>query len=61
MFLSCKDANGDKWEIYLERDGWRWSRKASNGRLVGASPQAYADRYSCIENARRNGMQAVPT
>ena len=41
---SCTDRNGDKWEIYQGGDGWRWRRTASNGRIVGASTEAYVNR-----------------
>ncbi|TIR26599.1 MAG: DUF1508 domain-containing protein [Mesorhizobium sp.] len=58
---SCKDRNGDTWEIYQASDGWRWRRTASNGRIVGASSQGYNNRADCIDNARRNGMSCNPT
>ena len=58
---SCKDANGDTWEIYSSAGGWRWKRTASNGRIVGASTEAYSNRSDCIENARRNGMTCIPS
>lgn len=57
---SCKDANGDTWEIYSGADGWRWRRTASNGRIVGASQQGYSNRSDCIDNARRAGMSCNP-
>ena len=57
---SCKDKNGDTWEIYLANDGWRWRRTASNGRIVGASSQGYSNRQDCIDNAQRNGMTCSP-
>ncbi|WP_342971806.1 DUF1508 domain-containing protein [Henriciella sp. AS95] len=57
---SCTDSNGDKWEIYKSSDGWRWRRTASNGRIVGASTEAYANKSDCIDNAKRNGMKCTP-
>ncbi len=54
----------DKWEIYkslrLKENGyliaeWRWTRKASNGRIVGASCEGYRKKSTCIKNAVRNG------
>lgn len=46
----------DKWEIYQDGQGqWRWRRTASNGRIVGASTQGYANRSDCEANAKRNG------
>lgn len=45
----------DKWEIYQSSSGWRWKRVAPNGRIVGASTEAYANRSDCVANARRNG------
>lgn len=57
---SCTDANGDKWEIYEGAGGWRWRRTASNGRIVGASTEAYVNKSDCIDNARRNGMTCTP-
>lgn len=56
---SCKDTNGDTWEIY-QSGGWRWQRTASNGRIVGASTEAYVNRSDCIANAQRNGMKCNP-
>lgn len=57
---SCKDRNGDLWEIYQAADGWRWRRTAPNGRIVGASSQGYTNRSDCIDNAKRNGMTCTP-
>ncbi|KQS73132.1 hypothetical protein ASG39_04270 [Rhizobium sp. Leaf371] len=55
----CKDANGDKWEIYSS-NGWRWRRTASNGRIVGTSSESYVNRSDCVANAQRNGMKCTP-
>lgn len=46
----------DKVELYKDKnDKWRWKRIASNGEVVGASTQGYANKSYCKENARRNG------
>ncbi len=58
---SCKDKNGDTWEIYQGADGWRWRRTASNGRIVGASTQGYSNKSDCVDNAIRNGMTCTPS
>lgn len=48
--------DSDKWEFYQDgQQQWRWRRTASNGRIVGASSQGYANKSDCVENARRNG------
>ncbi len=48
--------NNDIWEFYKDNEGqWRWRRTASNGRIVGASSQGYANKSDCIANAKRNG------
>lgn len=44
----------DKIEIYQDKKGeWRWRRKASNGKIVGASSEGYSDKKACEENANR--------
>lgn len=46
----------DKWTIYQDDKGeWRWTRTASNGRIVGASTEGYTSRINCLQNAQRNG------
>lgn len=48
----------DKWEIYQDRKGdWRWTRTASNGRIVGSSTEGYTTRYNCLQNAKRHGYK----
>jgi uncharacterized protein YegP (UPF0339 family) len=48
--------NSDTWEFYKDSSGeWRWTRRAANGRIVGASSQGYQNREDCVANARRNG------
>lgn len=58
---SCKESNGDIWEIYQDGSQWRWRKKAANGRIIGASTESYVNRNDCIANARRNGMTCTPT
>jgi uncharacterized protein YegP (UPF0339 family) len=57
---SCKEKNGDTWDIYQGPDGWRWRRTASNGVIVGAATQGYSNRSDCIANAQRSGMTCTP-
>jgi uncharacterized protein YegP (UPF0339 family) len=57
---SCRDANGDLWEIYPSAGQWRWRRTARNGVIVGASTESYVNKSDCIANARRNGMACDP-
>lgn len=46
--------NNDKLEFYQDKRGeWRWRRKASNGKIVGASSEGYSDKKACEENANR--------
>ena len=57
MSESCKDSIGHTWEIYKDKaDEWRWRRTASNGNIVGASTEGYANKKDCIANARLPGM-----
>jgi len=58
--LSCRDPNGDLWEIHSSDGQWRWRRRARNGDIVGASTEPYVNRADCIANARRNGMGCDP-
>jgi uncharacterized protein YegP (UPF0339 family) len=60
IMASCKDRDGDTWEIYYGSDGWRWRRAASNGRIVGSSTQGYSNYSDCVANAQRNGMTCTP-
>ncbi|MDD2868000.1 DUF1508 domain-containing protein [Neomegalonema sp.] len=44
----------DKIEIYEDKRGeWRWRRKASNGKIVGAASEGYKARADCEANANR--------
>lgn len=48
----------DSWMIYQDsKREWRWSRKAANGQIVGASTEGYTSRANCLSNAKRNGYQ----
>jgi len=48
----------DIFEIYQDKkDGWRWRRKAPNGKIVGGSTEPYVGKQHAIENAVRNGMK----
>lgn len=49
-------SRSDAWDFYLDGSArWRWSRKASNGEVVGASHQSYSRKADCEENAVRAG------
>lgn len=62
MAETCKDKNGDKWEIYKDNAGeWRWRRTAPNGNIVGAAAEGYKNKSDCIANAKRNGMICTPS
>ena len=51
-------ASDDTWDFYQDPQKlWRWTRTASNGRIVGASTQGYVNRGDCEDNARRNGWK----
>ncbi len=44
----------DKFEVYQDKAGdWRWRRTASNGNIVGAACQGYANRADCEANMTR--------
>jgi len=48
----------DKWEFYQDsKKQWRWSRKAPNGKTVGASSEGYVNKSDCIANAKRHGYK----
>jgi uncharacterized protein YegP (UPF0339 family) len=49
----------DKFEVYQDKRGaWRWRRKASNGRIVGAASEGYDSKAECEANMNRG---AVPS
>lgn len=39
--------------VYEASDGWRWRLKASNGRQVAASGEAFASRANALRAANR--------
>ena len=44
----------DKFEVYKDKRGeYRWRRKASNGRIVGASSEGYNKKKDCEANMNR--------
>ena len=46
----------DKFEINRDAKGeYRWTRKAPNGKIVGASTEGYKKKSDCRDNAIRNG------
>lgn len=51
----------DRFVFYKDKSGeWRWRRRASNGKIVGASCDGYETRRDCIANAIRNGYELQP-
>lgn len=50
----------DKWEFYEAKDGWRWRRTATNGNIVGAATEGYANKSDCLKNAQRHGYEGNP-
>ena len=52
---SCRDSNGDLWELYEGKDGWRWRRTARNGNIVGAATQGYSKKQC---RTQRHDMRA---
>lgn len=57
----------DTFTFYKDKsDKWRWRRRASNGRIVGASSEGFVRKIDCLNNAIRNGykvkeMKTQPT
>jgi len=44
----------DEFEVYRDKRGeYRWRRKASNGRIVGASSEGYKKKADCEANMKR--------
>lgn len=44
----------DKFDVYQDKRGeWRWRRKASNGKIVGAASEGYKSRKDCEANMNR--------
>lgn len=47
----------DKFEVYQDKRGeWRWRRKASNGRIVGAASEGYDRKSDCEANMNRGAV-----
>lgn len=49
--LPC--ANDGYVQVYRARDGWRWRRKASNGKITAESGEAYTRRRDAIVAAKK--------
>ena len=46
----------DKWEFAKDAKGeWRWTRTATNGKIVGKASEGYKNEKDCQDNAKRNG------
>jgi len=44
----------DKFEVYQDKRGeWRWRRKASNGKIVGAASEGYKSKADAESNMKR--------
>jgi len=44
----------DKFEVYQDKRGeWRWRRKASNGKIVGAATEGYNSKADAEANMKR--------
>jgi uncharacterized protein YegP (UPF0339 family) len=44
----------DKFEVYQDKRGeWRWRRKASNGKIVGAATEGYKSKADAEANMKR--------
>lgn len=49
----------DSFELYQDKRGeWRWRRKASNGKIVGAACEGYADKAAAEANMKRGAVAA---
>ena len=47
----------DAFDVYQDKRGeWRWRRRASNGKIVGAASEGYKARTDAEANAARFGM-----
>ena len=47
-------------KLKVKKDGrgkWRWTLKADNGRIIGASSQGYVRRTDCLQNIYRVGFE----
>jgi uncharacterized protein YegP (UPF0339 family) len=46
----------DKFDVYRDKRGeYRWRRRASNGRIIGASSEGYIKKSDAEANAERQG------
>lgn len=45
--------------IWRAPDGWRWRLLARNGRIIGASSEAYRTRAGAMANFERVTMRAL--
>ena len=53
---TADETKANVWEFYTDTKGeWRWRHTASNGEIVGAATEGYANRADCEKNARQNG------
>ena len=58
---SCVDSHGNTWTIYRSMAGeWGWQCSAKDGKDP-ISETGYENRNECIEAARREGMDCVPS
>ena len=46
----------DRYEFKFKEGNWRWTRIASNNRIVGASSEGYRSKYKMLDNAKRLGF-----
>jgi len=50
----------DKFHFYRDaRKEWRWTLKAPNGEVIGASTEGYKRKKDCVSNAERLGYVKV--
>lgn len=42
-----------KVHVYMADDGWRWRLKASNGRIIAESGEAYTNRSKAVDGWTR--------
>ena len=52
------DKKLDNWQFYKAKNNhWRWRCVASNGEIIGASHEGYANKKNCLANAYRFGYR----
>lgn len=55
-----KDGINDKWTFEKDSKGeWRWTRRARNGEITGASHEGFKNLKDCENNARRPAWNGV--